>query len=64
MGQLIIKPDHPTVGGPRPCLARHAMILRITAILFPQLGQAMMSSSYTLESSRAQGFLLEGVPTS
>ena len=72
MGQLIIKPDHLTVGGPRPCLARHAMILRIsagsrmtaiTSILLPHLGQAMMSNSYTLASSRAQAFLLEGVLT-
>jgi hypothetical protein len=35
----------------------------ITAILLPHLGQAMMSSSYTLASSRAQAFLLDSVLT-
>ena len=36
----------------------------ITSILLPHLGQALTSSSYTSASSRAQAFLLEGVPTS
>ena len=36
----------------------------ITAILLPHWAQAMTSSSYTLASSRAQAFLLEGVLTS
>jgi hypothetical protein len=57
---------------PRPCLARHAMILRIsagsrmtaiTSILLPHLGQTKTSSSYTLASNRAQAFLLEVVLT-
>ena len=60
--------DHPCVGGARPCLVRQLMILQIsaglkmtaiTAILLPQLGQAMTSSSYTLASSRAHAFLLD-----
>jgi len=34
----------------------------ITAILLPHWGQAMMCALYTLASSRAQAFLLEGVP--
>jgi hypothetical protein len=69
---LIIKPDHLTVGGPLPFVARQLMILpisagwrmtAITSILLPHLGQAMTSNSYTVASSRAQALLLEGVLT-
>jgi hypothetical protein len=60
-------------GGPRPCLARHVTIFRIstgsrmraiTDMRPPQSGQAHMSTSYTLASRRAQALRRSPRPTS